>query len=720
MNFTFNFHLLSADTCAPLTEIQINGRICVCDSTGVWSEANCYLAERRGLCQPGQIVTQGCSQCICQEDGKLSCAEQTCSNPVDMNHQTLTTAIHWCTPFRAYYVSCNICLCPASGLTIEANCAFDTSCTLTGQPSKKEIAAKKSICIQNVMYLFNCLHCLCGEDGFFSLENCIETCANPLKFEDTRRCVPKTYYRHDCNVCKCPDNGIPDDKHCTKAACGQDTNLQLFLTLRNMSLDCTPNTFTNAHCLYCECDSKGKMDEKLCLGLECLDFDEFKYDVAKDTCTYGEMVPVCIECFCLRHGQTTEEYCTKGCSYQNKVNVLERVLKDSVNNAMLIGHDSIKEISSDDKCEPNTIYKDEGKFCICPGNAVTNFNLCTVTEENDLNRISKVPENINIDFNISCEPSTFVDFDCNTCFCSKKGKIDPKWCTYDDCKAKKITQMKHENAKPSISTANAKPSISTAIERSNKCTPGTISIEDCNFCICPDNAVFIDKVCTKNDCSSFTTLPANNNFICEPLAYYEVDCNVCFCPRDGLKNVAKCTKNHCEKSYLRSEVCVPGQLFTDECNVCVCPPNGNKADKACTNYTCPEEAQWKKIYQLSETLLGNQVSEDATRKLDLCFPGEEFIVGCKVCVCPDMGLRAYATCSSVLCNGHDVKENVRKRVDLGIMLFPYRIDLLTPKGFYVHLSTKENINLHYPVTRLLHCLLMPQSDVSLILSSPYP
>ncbi|VVC92286.1 unnamed protein product [Leptidea sinapis] len=170
----------------------------------------------------------------------------------------------------------------------------------------------------------------------------------------------------------------------------------------------------------------------------------------------------------------------------------------------------------------------------------------------------------------------------------------------------------------------------------------------CNFCICPDSGILSERVCTKNNCYELDTQYFDAvQFTCEPLSYYEVDCNVCLCPRVGIKNIAKCTQNQCERNFLRSSDCTPSTLFTDVCNVCVCPPNGDTSDRACTKHQCSVAPL--SIYEPPQSLLQNEAEDKKIRNLDLCFPGEEFTEGCKICVCPELGLKMYANCDDTQC-----------------------------------------------------------------------
>ncbi|XP_059055784.1 uncharacterized protein LOC131849689 [Achroia grisella] len=624
----------------------MNEQLCVCDNIGHWNEANCHRISRRYKCQSGQIIWKDCNQCICQEDGQLSCTVSTCLDDATtaksvslILREKLSTVSPWCTPFKSYYINCSICVCPASGWTSEATCALDSSC----QKLPSDFITDKRLCIPNVMYLFPCFHCLCSEDRYFVPDKCVETCA--LQIESPRRCLSRTFYRKNCNVCWCPDDSIPDEKHCTNVVCNKESKFKFLDNLRKGSTKCVPHTFTKPKCYYCDCNANGNINENACLELDCLKSNKFKYDVTKTTCSPGEMVPICIECFCLRNGQTSNKYCSRMCSYISKLNVLQKVLKDNAKNNSLIDRDAIKNTIVNDICETNTVYLDQGRYCICPKSGNTHFKLCTSMTEDKVYRtrsaMIKSYNIINEQYNQTCDPNTFVDIDCNTCYCSKNGTIDLKWCTYDDCDAKRTVQNNIKKSLPPI----------TVSEVSDTCTPGSISKIDCNFCICPDTGSFNDRVCTKNACKDLDESANNDFLICDPLQYYIVDCNTCICPQDGFKNVARCTKNVCEKNFLRSENCVSGQLFSDDCNVCVCPPNGNKADRVCTNYTCSDAGTpWKEIFTLSKSLLSIHDFDYSTRKLDMCFPGEEFVVDCKVCVCPDMGLRVYASCTQLLCN----------------------------------------------------------------------
>lgn len=639
-------------TCIPNTQFQMNSHICYCDSLGRWSEANCEIA-RRSNCQPGQIIWEDCNQCICQENGQLQCISTACGDDKAVATSKVIKDLDignlWCLPFVSYYVNCSLCVCPASGKMNEARCAKDASCPFEGSKDFLE-AVKHNVCIPKVMYIFPCLQCHCSDEGFFLINKCVETCKKPQIPNTARRCIPETLYRNECNICRCPENSIANEEMCSKTKCNNRFKLHPLSSLRNITSGCHRNTFTNPKCFFCECNQDATVNENSCLESECTNIDNKKYGFSKLTCSPGEMVPFCTECLCLRNGLTDPKYCTNICSHQQKLIILESGIKESLTNHRIIDKGAIQK-ASNEACEPNSIYLDEGKYCLCPDNGNTKFKLCTSITEKIVTEAKQVvfqqePSN-GVDFTAPCDPSTFVEFSCNTCYCLKSGKLDSNWCTYDDCESKKIIQERHRNP-------------NEIVETNGSCIPGSISKEECNFCICPANGLLQDKACTKNSCAGLRQSTINEKLSCEPLMYYNVDCNTCYCPRNGLKNVAKCTKNVCEKNFLRSEVCQPGDLFTEGCNVCVCPPNGDKSDRVCTNHTCSDaDSAWKKIFKLSQSLLTNQGAEDTTRSLELCFPGEEYEVGCKVCVCPDMGLRVYATCSHMLCNDDRNAKHVR-------------------------------------------------------------
>ncbi|XP_046973566.1 uncharacterized protein LOC124540157 isoform X2 [Vanessa cardui] len=615
--------------CVPNTYFALNGRVCFCNHQGRWTDDNCKTLPRRQSCESGQIIWQGCKQCICKNNSELQCTSAYCYNTTKSLSQSLSEYSQRCTPFQSYYVNCSLCICSASGISSDAKCTIDKSCKVNSQTVDIATVTKMK-CIPSVMYLFPCVQCLCSENGDFVAEKCLEKC----QFHALQnKCIAGTIYRNDCNVCRCPNNGVPNMKVCTNVNCNNSKRLNL---LRSGSNQCIPYTFTAPKCLYCDC-LNGTVNENSCLELDCSITSAFQYNVQRESCITGELVPMCMECFCFNNGLTNATYCTRNCSSQSKLNILEKVLKDK-----LLDHSDKSKvyIGANDTCKTNQIYYKNGSYCICPENNKDDKNkLCiSLIESNNISRIKHSDD-------LNCEPNTFVNFDCNTCYCFKNGKIDPKWCTYDDCEAKKKIQESHKLQQ-----------FRNSVEQPNEtCVPGSISKVKCNFCICTESGRLADRACTKNICfDNFEYI--DDKFTCEPLTYYEVDCNVCYCPHDGLKNVDKCTSNKCEKSFLRSNNCVPGQLFSDECKVCVCPRNGNKADKVCTNSTCGT-LPWNTI-ELSPSLLKNQVREQITRKLDLCFPGEEFAIGCDFCVCPDLGLKIYATCEPLLCDEKSDEGNV--------------------------------------------------------------
>lgn len=328
----------------PNTYFALNDRLCLCDPYGRLNEANCKTIARPQPCPPGQVIRQGCNQCICQDNGQLKCTSAFCSNRVTkpgISYHGLVAYGPRCTPFRSYYVNCNLCFCPASGQASDAQCAVDTSCSLD-QTSDIMTITKINQCIPNVMYLFPCIECLCSEYGNFVFDKCLEKCQPQT--EHHRRCIPGTLYRRDCDICRCPDNSIPDEKLCIKAGCNADTKQTYLHSLRSSTNRCTPRTFTKPKCIYCDCTSEGTVNEHYCLELDCSKISDFKFYAETDVCSPGELVPICMECFCLNNGLTNETYCTRVCTYQSKLNILEKVLNESKVDTTLIDKSKIKTV----------------------------------------------------------------------------------------------------------------------------------------------------------------------------------------------------------------------------------------------------------------------------------------------------------------------------------------------------------------------------------------
>ncbi|CAH0717693.1 unnamed protein product, partial [Brenthis ino] len=627
----------------------MNGRLCYCNSQGTWTEMNCKDIAQNQHCQPGQIIWQGCKQCVCQANIQLLCTNVFCHS--DARKASMQSAFleygSKCLPFQTYYVNCSLCLCPASGQPLDAQCVPDPSCPL--EPYNIDIVTlfKRNHCMSKVIYLFPCIQCICSETGFFVPDKCIQRCLP--QNQSVSKCKPGSLYKNDRKVCKCPDSGIRDNKLCVKSEHTNDSRNTNLNVLRSPAIRCNPGTFTKPKCLFCGCNSEDTIDDGTCLELNCTTASNLMYyNSQSGVCNPGELVPICLECFCLSHGFSNQTYCTSTCTYENKIRILENVFSKRLIDPNIIDKAKIKGINTNDSCNSNTVYFNDGRYCLCSGDGNVELYCTSILENPTLQ--AKYSENRNkVDLNKSCEPNTLVDIDCNTCYCSKNGKIDPKWCTYDDCEAKRLVVESHKSH-------NVHDSIE---ESTGVCTPGSISTVKCNFCICPESGVLKERACTKNSCYDYIDV-TDSKLTCEPLAYYEVDCNICYCPRDGLKNVDKCTKNQCEKSFLRSTTCVPGNLFSDDCNVCVCPPNGDKADKVCTNHTC-RVPSWS-AFKLSESLLDNQVKDESKRSLDLCFPGEEFAMGCNLCVCSELGLKTYANCEPMLCD--DDRESQNRNLSL--------------------------------------------------------
>ncbi|CAH2037111.1 unnamed protein product, partial [Iphiclides podalirius] len=212
-------------------------------------------------------------------------------------------------------------------------------------------------------------------------------------------------------------------------------------------------------------------------------------------------------------------------------------------------------------CIPKTQFLLNGKLCHCDSKGLWLEENCQYVSRRR-----------------TCQRGqTFVDFDCNTCYCSKKGKIDPKWCTYDDCDAKR---------------------------------------EKCNFCICPESGLSKEKACTKNYCTEVDLTRSNVKFTCEPLAYYEftIGCKQCVCPEMGLKLYAECDASQCnDKDLMPTGADLQRVEFLNET-----PHARSRRDlnSSCIKYNATEDEQ-------------------------RCTPGTMYIIRCKLCICPYMGNILY-------------------------------------------------------------------------------
>ncbi|XP_041976813.1 uncharacterized protein LOC121731453 isoform X2 [Aricia agestis] len=625
-----------ADTCPSNSRFIMNGLLCVCNREGAWSRVSCSLIGRREPCAPAEVHRHGCSRCTCHR-GNLICDHTLC--PVESATLTASSNLSYfgpsCSPFRSYYFNCSLCVCPASGKTSEAQCIVDLSCPMMGSLNRSR-SSVQNVCLANVIYLFPCLQCLCSERGTFVYEKCVEKCYKSIG-RTPRRCMPGSMYRVNCSVCRCPENGIHDDIFCVKVECNGKTTRSIVRTLPAKA-SCTPHAFTEPICYYCDCSPDGVVDDRSCIEIECPKIIPTRRKYTS-TCSPGEVTPLCVECFCLRNGNIRNEFCTRNCSDRKKIAILETILKENFN---LIDDKRIVKIKENEKCEPNFLYLDDNsRYCLClKGNSSS--KACTLYYRHTVEPAPHQYTNVEIDYNASCKPITLVEFGCNVCYCSKTGKIDPKWCTIDDCEAIKKTQESHWSYPVKVPSAESK----------STCEPGAISRMQCNFCICPENGLSKDRVCTKNYCEQHQSV-SDDAFVCDPLAYYRVDCNVCLCPKDGLKNVAKCTKNVCESNFLRSDLsCTPGHLFVEDCNICVCPISGKKEDTACTNHAC-EKRSWKVLKAANVHMSPMNLK----RNLDVCFRGEEFIQGCNLCLCPEDGFKNYAICEDMACDQESPYQN---------------------------------------------------------------
>lgn len=648
-----------SDRCNPNGQFYMNGLLCQCNSDGTWTEANCRSTYKRRICSPGIVTFKDCSRCVCQDNGQYLCSYIGCdkkTNPNNFNSRKTEINVLLdiigtsCVPFKSYYVNCNICFCPPSGKSNEAQCSRDESCTLSSAVPSTQTLMKTS-CVPKLIYSYPCLQCPCTDQGRFNTAKCVNTCSEKKLMPVLPvQCTPKSFYKIKCNVCFCPTNGIPDPKYCSKKKCTDDSSNTKMLRhddLPQPTPECTPYTFTEKRCFYCTCNPGAIVNENHCLEVECELIEESEYTAV---CTPDEMYPICAECYCYRANLMDIAYCTKRCSQENKAAIFKKVLNDSTTKVELLDSSEIQDIANKTRCEPNSLFKSNNKTCLCPETSIINQQYCGfVGSANELPKekqlLYKDVYKVNITFNASCSPSTFVRFDCNVCYCTRDGKIDPKWCTYDDCETLQKIQDSRENPKLDETEGET-------------CIPGLVSRKSCNLCLCPQSGLAKDRICSRNPCdSAAATTNLKLDILCKPTAYFKVDCNVCLCPKDGVKNLESCSKHNCERNALRTVECEPGKLFSDECNICICPVSGRMNDKICTTYACSFGVNAdKNVLASSQQLLDQfEAYTDHSRTLDPCYPEEEFVQGCKLCICPDMGLKQYATCTTMLC---DPSQNV--------------------------------------------------------------
>ncbi|XP_022818640.1 uncharacterized protein LOC111351103 [Spodoptera litura] len=103
--------------------------------------------------------------------------------------------------------------------------------------------------------------CICTKDGRWPHKSCSDAfqVLAPATIQ-THKCVPDSYVRIDCNVCRCgPDGQIVNDR-CTRNACEEDSFRRSSTKSNNVYSNCeVKNWYSLAPCQFCYCINENKL-----------------------------------------------------------------------------------------------------------------------------------------------------------------------------------------------------------------------------------------------------------------------------------------------------------------------------------------------------------------------------------------------------------------------------------------------------------------------------
>lgn len=584
--------------------------------------------------------------------------------------------------FRSLYDDCQVCLCPASGITSEAVCwrswSWDKMCVPGGD--REHCVVGRSFRLPNGDV------CTCENSGLKKDAICVNYSCTIKPMAEALRgafCEPAAAFAAEdgCNTCMCPASGLAVGVGCTTRACPPAGRLRASVSGAS-TYGFQPKT-TPALGTIGAAGSFGR--DFCCPGSVFLSADG------------------CNSCVCVASGIKSESSCT------------------------LIA--CVPWLPTTDECTPGVPYPsgDGVNTCVCPETGSKLKAICT----NYTCPMTQFEPNSDV----CCPGAMFSAADgCNTCTCTFTGKRSEATCTKRECPRLPAPPVAPSpGSRPadpkscltgmwfpsgdglntcmclngsrakSVCTNTACPVVPMP-DQQGPCCPGlSYTAEDgCNTCTCPTSGLRNASLCTHMSCPlpPQLRLPAGR---CVPgLAYPAGDgLNTCTCPGSGLKSGAKCTEFRCpaapttgqpDDGIADGEMCCAGTLFTadDGCNTCVCPASGRRSAAKCTRMqcflpppsavectphvafpkgdgantcTCPEsgkkaDANCTKLQcpaapPLSDggDLNGDDKDKDVGLGADVCCRGMLVTAddGCNTCVCPENGVRSDARCTKMRC-----------------------------------------------------------------------
>ncbi|XP_053618156.1 uncharacterized protein LOC128679755 [Plodia interpunctella] len=247
----------------------------------------------------------------------------------------------------------------------------------------------------------------------------------------------------------------------------------------------------------------------------------------------------------------------------------------------------------------------------------------------------------------------------------------------------------------------------TLVEWEQKCRPGAMALNDCNWCKCGSNYKYScrARACAEVDVfGHFNDAIAQINVgmegrgvwrstdnVCEPGMVYRRSDLLCICTGDGTWPNPVCRDHfrilhrvkQSEHKEPNQQRCTSTRLYLLGCNVCYCPSTGKLDPTMCTKKTCTgeddilaikehedieEHDEELSIYATCSTSkrykFGNKIcdclknnrlhcvnstktqSKNVTSHCGNVEPGEIYTANCNLCVCDEEG---YSYCTTKKC-----------------------------------------------------------------------
>ncbi|XP_023287794.1 uncharacterized protein LOC105694435, partial [Orussus abietinus] len=419
--------------CKPESHFKIdNCNVCLCSSDGshmACTSMQCILGEEYAeesfeilhrfvnaktraaeTCEPGRAFNKDCNACRCSSDGQYAvCTKMSCPE------EKAREASVQCEPGTSFKEDCNVCICNSDGTKAFCTKMWCTEKEDESQDSssgsqtdaEEAVATTRSeeTCEPNSSFKKDCNVCICSADGkhaactkrFCSKEKSgllhrfFKDGSHPEGSEDgpvaTQRadvyCQPKSTFKNDCNICICNDRGT--NAACTGMAClrQEDSgNLEENQSLgRTEKITCEPNSTFNVKCNVCICSSDGK----------------------SAACTKKW-------CFNPKRSGVTSFLAVKGYLYDE-----DKILSDPDYSPQKGGYSKNKGHHDGD-------HDGHGEHGGHPDDAPARYR--RDVEESLRDEINSK--------NVTCEPNSSFNTECNACICSSDGKsavCTRMWCS---------------------------------------------------------------------------------------------------------------------------------------------------------------------------------------------------------------------------------------------------------------------------------------------------